>query len=117
MGGTGRAAPETVEFQYQVPYGYATPPQQYAMQARAYMHEYGVRRRRPRPGRDQPAQLRHAEPAGHDAHAADDGGLPGLAVDRRTAAALRLLPGDRRRRRHRRDDDGAGPRAGPAARS
>jgi acetyl-CoA acetyltransferase len=42
MGGTGRAAPETVEFQYQVPYGYATPPQQYAMQARAYMHQYGV---------------------------------------------------------------------------
>ncbi|MCW2546185.1 MAG: hypothetical protein JWN96_645, partial [Mycobacterium sp.] len=42
MGGTGRAAPETIEFQYQVPYGYATPPQQYAMQARAFMKEYGV---------------------------------------------------------------------------
>ncbi len=42
MGGTGRSAPETVEFQYQVPYGYATPPQQYAMQARAYMHQYGI---------------------------------------------------------------------------
>jgi acetyl-CoA acetyltransferase len=42
MGGTGRAAPETVEFQYQVPYGYATPPQQYAMQARAFMQHYGV---------------------------------------------------------------------------
>ncbi len=43
MGGTGRAAPDTVEFQYQVPYGYATPPQQYAMQARAFMQRYGVR--------------------------------------------------------------------------
>jgi len=42
MGGTGRAAPDTIEFQYQVPYGYATPPQQYAMQARAFMKEYGV---------------------------------------------------------------------------
>ncbi len=42
MGGTGRAAPETVEFQYQAPYGYATPPQQYAMQARSFMKTFGV---------------------------------------------------------------------------
>jgi acetyl-CoA acetyltransferase len=42
MGGTGRAAPDTIEFPYQVPYGYATPPQQFAMFARAYMHEYGI---------------------------------------------------------------------------
>ena len=56
MGGTGRAAPDTVEFQYQVPYGYATPPQQFAMYARAYMDEYGVAARAPRPGRDQPAR-------------------------------------------------------------
>jgi acetyl-CoA acetyltransferase len=42
MGGTGRAAPDTTEFQYQVPYGYATPPQQFAMQARAFMQSYGV---------------------------------------------------------------------------
>jgi acetyl-CoA acetyltransferase len=42
MGGTGRAAPDTLEFQYQVPYGYSTPPQQFAMYARAYMAEYGV---------------------------------------------------------------------------
>jgi acetyl-CoA acetyltransferase len=42
MGGTGRAAPDTIEFQYQVPYGYATPPQQFAMFARAYMDEYGI---------------------------------------------------------------------------
>lgn len=37
MGGTGRAAPALAEFQYQVPYGYLAPPQQYAMVARAYL--------------------------------------------------------------------------------
>ena len=42
MGGTGRPAPDTLEFQYQAPYGYATPPQQFAMIARAYMARYGV---------------------------------------------------------------------------
>lgn len=42
MGGTGRAAPDTVEFQFQVPYGYATPPQQFAMVARAWMHRRAV---------------------------------------------------------------------------
>ena len=42
MGGTGRAAPDTVEFQYQTPYGFATPPQQFAMYARSWMHRYGV---------------------------------------------------------------------------
>ena len=30
MGGTGRPPPDVVEFQYQAPYGYATPPQQFA---------------------------------------------------------------------------------------
>jgi acetyl-CoA acetyltransferase len=43
MGGTGRPPPDVVEFQYQTPYGYATPPQQFAMVARAWMHTYGVR--------------------------------------------------------------------------
>ena len=42
MGGTDRAAPDTVEFQYQVPYGYFAPPQQFAMIARAYMDAFGV---------------------------------------------------------------------------
>jgi acetyl-CoA acetyltransferase len=37
MGGTGRPAPALAEFQYQVPYGYLAPPQQYAMVARAYL--------------------------------------------------------------------------------
>jgi acetyl-CoA acetyltransferase len=42
MGGTGRAAPDTPEFQYQLPYGLFTPPQQFAMYSRAYMAAYGV---------------------------------------------------------------------------
>ncbi len=42
MGGTGRAAPDTLEFQYQAPYWFATPPQQFAMYARAYLDAYGV---------------------------------------------------------------------------
>jgi acetyl-CoA acetyltransferase len=42
MGGTGQDAPDTLEFQYQAPYGYATPPQQFAMVARAYMDAFGV---------------------------------------------------------------------------
>jgi acetyl-CoA acetyltransferase len=42
MGGTGRASPDTIEFQYQTPYGYATPPQQFAMVARSYMHKTGT---------------------------------------------------------------------------
>src|SRR3954466_6342698 len=42
MGGTGRAAPDTVEFQYQTPYGFATPPQQFAMVARSWMHATGA---------------------------------------------------------------------------
>ena len=42
MGGTGRGAPDTPEFQYLAPYGHVTPPQHFAMYARAYMHEFGV---------------------------------------------------------------------------
>jgi acetyl-CoA acetyltransferase len=42
MGGTGRAAPDTVEFQYQTPYGYTTPPQQFAMVARAWLAATGT---------------------------------------------------------------------------
>ncbi|WP_405140454.1 acetyl-CoA acetyltransferase [Sphaerisporangium sp. NBC_01403] len=43
MGGTGRAAPAGPEAQYQVPYGYTAPPQQYAMYARAHMLKYGTK--------------------------------------------------------------------------
>ena len=43
MGGTGRPPPDQLEFQYQVPYGYATPPQQFAMIGRAYLDKYGAR--------------------------------------------------------------------------
>lgn len=42
MGGSGRAAPTLVEFQYQVPYGLLAPPQQYALVARAYLHASGA---------------------------------------------------------------------------
>jgi acetyl-CoA acetyltransferase len=42
MGGTGRSAPALVEFQYQVPYGLLTPPQQYALIARAYLDRAAV---------------------------------------------------------------------------
>jgi acetyl-CoA acetyltransferase len=42
MGGTGRPPPDQLEFQYQVPYGHATPPQQFAMVARAYLDKYGA---------------------------------------------------------------------------
>jgi acetyl-CoA acetyltransferase len=42
MGGTGRPPPDQLEFQYQAPYGYATPPQQFAMVAREYMDNYGA---------------------------------------------------------------------------
>lgn len=42
MGGTGRAAPTLVEFQYQVSYGLVAPPQQYALVARAYLTASGA---------------------------------------------------------------------------
>jgi len=42
MGGTGRPLVDAVETQYQAPYGYFTPPQQFAMAARAHMARYGT---------------------------------------------------------------------------
>jgi len=42
MGGTDRAAPTLVEFQYQVPHGLVAPPQQYALVARAYLSRAGA---------------------------------------------------------------------------
>lgn len=42
MGGAGRAAPTLVEFQYQVPYGLLTPPQQYALVGQAYLAASGA---------------------------------------------------------------------------
>jgi acetyl-CoA acetyltransferase len=44
MGGTGRPPPDVVEFQYQTPYGYATPPQQFAVMAQQYLHQFGATR-------------------------------------------------------------------------
>ncbi|MDP4509461.1 thiolase C-terminal domain-containing protein [Nonomuraea turcica] len=43
MGGTGRGVPASPEAQYQAPYGYVAPPQQYAMYARAHMLKYGTK--------------------------------------------------------------------------
>jgi len=42
MGGTDRPPPDQAEFQYQVPYGYLAPSQQFAMAARAHMLQYGT---------------------------------------------------------------------------
>ncbi|WP_346104193.1 thiolase C-terminal domain-containing protein [Nonomuraea maheshkhaliensis] len=43
MGGTGRGVPVSPEVQFQAPYGYVAPPQQFAMYARAHMLRYGTR--------------------------------------------------------------------------
>ena len=42
MGGTGRPLVDAVETQYQAPYGYFVPPQQFAMVARSHMEKYGT---------------------------------------------------------------------------
>ncbi|MBW2268577.1 MAG: acetyl-CoA acetyltransferase [Deltaproteobacteria bacterium] len=42
MGGTGRPPVDAIETQYQAPFGYFTPPQQFAMAARAHMERYGT---------------------------------------------------------------------------
>lgn len=42
MGGTGRPLVDAVETQYQAPFGYFVPPQQFAMIARAHMEKYGT---------------------------------------------------------------------------
>lgn len=42
MGGTGRAPAPTFDVQYQAPYGYVAPAQQFAMAARTHMIRYGT---------------------------------------------------------------------------
>lgn len=42
MGATGRGPSPTYDAQYQAPYGYFAPPQQFAMAARAHMLAYGT---------------------------------------------------------------------------
>jgi acetyl-CoA acetyltransferase len=59
MGGTGRPAVDSVETQYQAPFGYVAPPQQYAMVAQAYMRRYGITPRHL--GAVAVTQRRHAE--------------------------------------------------------
>ncbi|MCW2884469.1 MAG: hypothetical protein QOE54_5759 [Streptosporangiaceae bacterium] len=42
MGGTGRGPAPLFDVQYQAPYGYFAPPQQFAMYTRAHMIKYGT---------------------------------------------------------------------------
>lgn len=42
MGGTGRGPAPLFDVQYQAPYGYFAPPQQFAMFTRAHMNAYGT---------------------------------------------------------------------------
>lgn len=42
MGGTGRGPAPVFDAQYQAPYGYFAPPQQFAMYTRAHMLKYGT---------------------------------------------------------------------------
>ncbi|UUZ59393.1 hypothetical protein [Nocardioides sp. B-3] len=96
------------------PFGLSTPAQWVGMFARRYMHEYGATSEdfgrisvidRARGDQPEGALLRAAD------HAR---GAPGVALDRRTVAPARLLPGDRRRPGTRRRLGGA--RSRPAAR-
>ena len=96
------------------PMGIATPAATVAMVARRYMHCSGATsedfgRVTVADRRDQPAGLVLPAP-GHARRAS------GLAVDRRTAPAARLLPGERRRRRHRRHQPRPGLRPSAPAR-
>ncbi len=82
-----------------------TLPALAGMFARLYMDRYGVAPGAPGHGGDQEPRQRRAEPQGAPAHPGDHGGPPHRArrgdeqpVDRRAAALLRLLPGERRRR-------------------
>ena len=75
-------------------------------------------RHHPRPARDdrgRAARVGAEEPARPDAHADDDRGLPRVALGRRAAAPLRLLPGVERRRRGDRHVRRARARPAPAA--
>ena len=99
MGGTGRPPPDQLEFQYQVPYGYATRRSSSRWSRASTWTAYGATAEDFGRGRDRPTLVRAAQRAGDDAHAADDGRLPRVALDRRAVAAVRLLPRDRRRGR------------------
>ena len=106
------------DMQFKVSAGVIAPSQEIAMAARAHMLKHGTtsedfgriailsRTQRPR------------QRAGDDAHADDDGGLPGQPVDRRAVPQVRLLPRDRRRgrRRPRPRRSGRRPAAPPGAR-
>ncbi len=100
------------------PYGLLTPASWVALQARRYMHEYGVTNEHF--GRISVVDRTHAanNPAAwFYQRPITLGGPSGLALDRRAgAAAARLLPGERRRRRAGRDHARARARSAPARR-
>lgn len=101
---------------WNLPSGLLTPASWVAMAAQRYLHAYGLgpevfghvavvdRRRGAEPGGVLPREADHARRPRR------------LPLDRRTAAAAGLLPGDRRRPGPRRHQRGARPRPAPAAR-
>ena len=111
----GGGAPR-VDAGWHYPMGLATPAAMVAMVARRYLHDYGATT--DDFGRVAVAARRHAatNPARVVLRAADHPGrAPGVALDRRAAAAARLLPGERRRGRAGGDLGVPGPGPAPAA--
>ncbi len=97
------AAAANIDNSWSYPMGLGTPAAMVAMFARRYMHEYGATSEDF--GRVAVIDRKHAatnparvvpQPADHPRRP------PVVALDRRTAPAPRLLPGERRRRRARR---------------
>ena len=116
MGGTGRPAPDTVEFQYQAPYGFATPPQQFAMYGARVPRRVRRDGRGPRTRRDQRSgttPMSSEQAMMRTPFTMDD--YLDVALDRRAVAPLRLLPRDRRRGRARRHLARTGTRPPPTA--
>ena len=108
---------EGANWGWTVPFGLATPASWVALAARRYMHDFGATSEDF--GRVSVACRRHAADKSarlvlSEAHHA--GRAPGLALDRRTAAPARLLPGERRGGGDRGDGRCAGARAAPEAR-
>ena len=88
---------EAANWGWSVPFGLATPASWVAMAARRYMHDFGATSEDF--GRVSVACRRHAavNPHAWFYRQADHAcGAPGFALDRRAAAAARLLPGERR---------------------
>jgi len=115
--GAVRAATSSgVDNGWHYPMGLGTPAATVAMIARRYMHDYGATSEDF--GRVTVADRRHAATnpkAWFYRRPVTPRRAPGVAVDRRAAAAARLLPGERRRGRPGRDERRSGPRPPAAA--